>query len=160
MDPVSLFKLSAWKNFGLSMSAVSSSDCVPNWNHCSGCGGMHSSPHFHVIDESKRQIVIDRFPGLARIWSTVGPKTVLRLCCLWFADGHNSRIHDVGAWLAAQEPRADAAPRSSKRISTISVEHYDSHDDDGPAATPKKAKVAAVESSSTSMVLKFRSFFV
>jgi hypothetical protein len=123
------------------MSAVAFSKEVEKLNHCSGCGREHLSQHFHVINPSDRAIVARRFPRLGQLWRAVADKTVLRLCCLWFVDGHNTRIHHLAASLARQEPLADAAPRSIRRISSISLDAHDSHDVDVSAPPPKKAKV-------------------
>jgi hypothetical protein len=137
------------------MSAVAFSKEVEKLNHCSGCGREHLSQHFHVINPSDRAIVARRFPRLGQLWRAVADKTVLRLCCLWFVDGHNTRIHHLAASLARQEPLADAAPRSIRRISSISLDAHDSHDVDVSAPPPKKAKVNESQTSTPSILLNF-----
>jgi hypothetical protein len=125
------------------MSVVSFLDRPQKLKHCSSCGCEHMSAHFHVIKASDRHIVRERFPGLGDRWATFGAETELRLCCLWFADEHGHRVHDLASQLAQQAPRSDAAPRREKRI-LPNVEIPD--DEEAGQAAASQAKKRKAES--------------
>lgn len=109
--------------------------------YCRGCGGRHVSNEFHTVNAANRADFVARFPKFAESWSVIKPSTTVFLCCQWFKDGHNKRLHNFAEALVDREPLRLTAPTSLKRKSTANPNAVVEPDADADAS--KQRRVAS-----------------